>query len=93
METTDYLGRGTRNLAPHLVVDGPQIIKIALDSGAAAYTQRYPETQVRTVYSFQAGEPVCELLFSDRSAHCDLGPIFIHARTGELLSRRLNCLP
>lgn len=81
-------------IQPRLRVDSPQAVRLALEYGARAYANRYPEALVQMTYRYIARQPICQMtlfvLGTNRPA-CELGPIMIHAETGELMLRDLSC--
>jgi hypothetical protein len=80
-------------LGPHLAVDSPEAIRLALSYGAQPYVDRFPTAYVALGVRFRARVATWEVHFEALpGAPCSLGPIYIDASTGVLLSRDLNCL-
>jgi hypothetical protein len=82
-------------LIPGTNIDSPRAWKLALRYGAQPYLDRYPNAHSKMDCRFRAGFPTWEVFFFDNSATprpCGVGPIYIDARNGELLSANLYCL-
>lgn len=83
-------------MQPRLRIDSPQAVRLALDYGARAYANRYPDALVLMSYRYIGRQPICQMRFFVLSVPgttrpCELGPILIHAETGELMLRDLSC--
>jgi hypothetical protein len=80
------------DIEPHLAVDSPRLVSLALGYGAQGYADRWPNTLVRLMKcSFMGRRPTWEIEFADRNAWCEL-PIYLQADTGGLLFRDLWCV-
>jgi hypothetical protein len=80
------------DIEPHLAVDSPRLVSLALGYGAQGYADRWPNTLVRLMKcSFMGRRPTWQVEFADRDARCEL-PIYLLADTGVLLSRDLWCV-
>jgi hypothetical protein len=82
-------------LFPETTIDSPRAWTLALSYGAKPYLDRYPNAHAAMNCAFRAGIPTWQVRFFDEFARprpCELGPIYIDARTGELLSADLYCL-
>ena len=79
-------------IGPHVLIDSPEIIRLARSYGAERYVSTYPDALAFMEYRFLAREPVARILFASLTAPCSLGPLYIHATTGALMASDLGCV-
>jgi hypothetical protein len=82
-------------IGPALQFDSPQVVRMAREYGAQPYLDRYPSAIAGTGAEYLGGRVVWQVVFFGAGVGrppCELGPIYIDARTGELLHADLGCL-
>jgi hypothetical protein len=81
------------DVAPVITVDSDAAVQLARTYGAEPYLQAHPDARPRAVAAkFVGGLPAWSVTFYVNPTTCQLGPIYIDARTGALLARDLWCL-
>jgi hypothetical protein len=81
------------DLGPVITIDSDAAVELARSYGAEPYVRAHSDARPRPLAArFVGGLPVWNVRFDAKSAPCELGPIYIDARTGDLLARDLWCL-
>lgn len=82
-----------KEIGPSLRLDSPAVIASALRNGGQAFVNQFPGAKVKMLYAHLAGVVHSQVTFyALGEAPCELGPIVVDARTGQLLTRELSCL-